>query len=100
MSKARRSRLKQKQEHAKHLDMLVKTLKSFYEFLEMTPKPTDDDVRSEFIKSDNIWKTYCAQNHLNPRASLLFNQEVAKLWKIRYTKQESAFQNQTQELLQ
>ena len=93
MSKARHS-------SKKHLNTLVKLLGDFYGFLEKTPKPTDDDVRSEFIKSDNIWKTYCVQNHLNPRASLLFNQEVARLWKTRYTKQESTFQNQTQELLQ
>lgn len=93
MSKARRIKRQQERTVAKHLGVLGELLGRFYTFLEKNPKPTDDEVRSEFIRSEQSWKLYCVKNHLNPRASLLFNQEVAQSWKNRYTKQSTPTQN-------
>lgn len=93
MSKARRIRRQQERTAAKHLSMLGELLGRFYTFLEKTPQPSDDEVRSEFIRHEQTWKLYCYQNHLNPRASMLFNQEVAQSWKNRYAKQDSQTQN-------
>ena len=93
MSKARRIRRQQERTAAKHLSMLGELLGRFYTFLEKIPKPSDDEVRSEFIRQEQKWKLYCLNNHLNPRASLLFNQEVAQSWKSRYAKQNTQIQN-------
>lgn len=93
MSKARRIKRQQERAVTKHLSMLGELLGRFYTFLEKTPKPSDDEVRSEFIRQEQNWKLYCINNHLNPRASLLFNQEVAQSWKHRYAKQSYQTQN-------
>lgn len=93
MSKARRIRRQQERAVSQHISVLGELLGRFYTFLEKTPKPSDDEVRSEFIRQEQKWKLYCLNNHLNPRASLLFNQEVAQSWKSRYAKQNISIQN-------
>lgn len=93
MSKARRIKRQQERDFAKHMDYLGELLGRFYTFLERKPKPSDNEVRSEFIVYDKKWKSYCLHNQLNPRASLLFNQEVALSWKNRYAKQDIQTQN-------
>ena len=92
MSKARRIRRQQERAVAQHVSVLGELLGRFYTFLEKKPKPSDDEVRSEFIRQEQKWKLYCLNNHLNPRASLLFNQEVAQSWKSRYAKQNTQIQ--------
>lgn len=89
MSKARRIRRQQERFVAKHLDMLGELLGEFYTFLEKHPKPTEEEVRDKFIKSENTWKAYCSKNQLTERASLLFNQEVAQSWESRYSEQKN-----------
>ncbi len=93
MSKARRIKRQQERTVAKHLGVLGEVLGRFYTFLEKKPKPTDDEVRSEFIRSEQSWKQHCVKNHLNTRASLLFNQEVAQSWKNRYTTKNAPIQS-------
>ena len=93
MSKARRIKRQQERVAAKHLSMLGELLGRFYTFLEKTPKPSDDEVRSEFIRQEQNWKLYCDRSQLNTRASLLFNQEVAQSWRHRYAKHSYQTQN-------
>lgn len=68
----------------RHTKTFATTIQEFCTFLEKTPKPSDDEVRTKFKDLNNRWIRYCVANHFNPRASLLFNQEVAHLWKTRY----------------
>ena len=88
MSTARRERRERERTVTKHMSVLGGTLRRFYAFLESVPKPSDEQVRSEFIRYDKSWKAYCKHNQLNRQASLLFNQEVALSWKNRYAKQD------------
>lgn len=71
----------------KHFGVLAEILSGFYEFLEQKEKPSEEQVRTEFLSCENRWKRYCSQNQLTEKASLLFNQEVAQSWNKRYTKQ-------------
>lgn len=84
MSRAKRNKRKQKETMNRHTSTLINKLTSFFNFLERQPKPSDEEVRSTFISYNQSWISYCVANHLNPRASLLFNQEVARAWRSRY----------------
>lgn len=64
----------------KHETKLKALLSGFFGFLKGTPKPTDNEVRSEFQKCEQEWKIYCLQNHLDVRTSLLFNAKVSYEW--------------------
>lgn len=79
----------------KHTKTLVSMVQSFCSFLEKQPKPSDEEVRAKFKNLNNRWIQYCVSNHFNPRASLLFNQEVAHLWRTRYAIQNTT-KNETQ----
>ena len=59
MSKARRIRRQQERAVAQHVSVLGELLGRFYTFLEKKPKPSDDEVRSEFIRQEQKWKWYC-----------------------------------------
>jgi hypothetical protein len=83
MSVARRNR----REQARHFNVLGELLMGFYEFLEQENKPSDEQVRTEFIKREQCWKRYCTAKQLTEEASLLFNKEVAQSWENRYTTQ-------------
>jgi hypothetical protein len=87
MSVARRRRRENSRQTQKHLHVLSELLMEFYEFLENKEKPTDEQLRTEFISRENRWKHYCSTNKLTEKASLLFNQEVAQSWNNRYAKQ-------------
>ena len=65
--------------------VLSDRLGKFYTFLEKSPKPSDEEVRSEFIRQEENWKRYCGANRLPEEVFVLFNQEVAISWKERYT---------------
>ena len=87
MSVKRRLRRAQEREAQAHFDVLANLLMGFYEFLERTPKPSDEAVRMRFVIDERRWKNYCSQNHLNEEASLLFNKEVSISWEKRYKEQ-------------
>lgn len=53
MSYARNIRRRQQREGQPHLMMLGSLLGDFYEFLSKQPQPTDNEVRSNFISSNN-----------------------------------------------
>jgi hypothetical protein len=89
MSEERRT----KRKNEKHFNVLGELLSGFYEFLEKAPKPTNEEIRSEFTIRENKWKRYCFSNHLNRHATLLFNREVAQSWKDRYTKNSTETSN-------
>lgn len=89
MSKTRRDRRKQQRIAEKHFSKLSNLLGDFYEFLEKSPKPSDEDVRNKFIASEKQWKEHCSKHQLKDSAYLLFNQEVALSWKSRYARTES-----------
>jgi hypothetical protein len=83
MSEARRNKRKSQ----KHFKILGELLMGFYEFLENKEKPSDEEVRLEFIAREKRWKRYCSDNQLTQKTSLLFNKEVSRSWKDRYAKQ-------------
>lgn len=64
MSYARNIRRRQQREGQPHLMMLGSLLGDFYEFLSKQPQPTDNEVRSNFISSNNKWKKYCEVHKL------------------------------------
>lgn len=61
----------------------------FYEFLEQPTKPSDEEVRNEFIKREQAWKRHCTQRGLTEEAKLMFNSEVSQSWEARYAKREN-----------
>lgn len=81
MSIARRKRRESERRFAYFGELLM----GFYEFLEQTPKPTDEGVRKTFIETRSKWVKYCAVHQLSKEASDLFTKEVASSWKTRYT---------------
>lgn len=89
MSKTRRIKRAQQRDAQKHFSVFGNILMGFYEFLEQTPKPTDEEVRQEFINREARWKRYYKSNHLTEEASLLFNKEVSISWEKRYKQPEN-----------
>lgn len=89
MSITRRFRRAQLRKAEAHFDVLTNLLMGFYEFLESTPKPSDDEVRIRFINDEQRWKNYCSKKQLSKDASLMFNQEVSQSWEKRYKEQPS-----------
>lgn len=67
-----------------HTRYLLKLISDYCLFLERKEKPTDEEVRTQFKEYNSRWIQYCVAHSFDPRASLLFNQEVARLWKERY----------------
>lgn len=76
-----------------HLKLLTTLLTEFFNFLEKRPKPTDEEVRSKFKAYESRWVSHCSSRQLNPRASLLFNHEVARAWRERYAKRKGMTRN-------
>lgn len=60
--------------------MLANLLANFYEFLESSPRPADDDVREMFTSCNNKWNKYCEVNQLM-NWSQLFIVNVQEAWK-------------------
>lgn len=70
---------------AKRHDRKLKSLLfTFFDFLNKKPKPSDEEVRSEFLKREMAWKTYCILNHLDIRTSLMFNAKVSYEWESKF----------------
>lgn len=96
MSIGRRKRRNGKKRTVKvspHTKYLMQLLTEYFNFLERKDKPSDEEVREKFIAYDKRWVQYCNDHQFEPRASLLFNQEVARAWKSRYTKPKSQTKN-------
>lgn len=87
MNTQRRIRRAQERIAQLHFSVLGELLMKFYEFLEGTPKPSDEEVRQTFIDYEQRWKKYCATHKLTDDASLLFNKEIGESWRSRYTQQ-------------
>lgn len=85
MSYARNIKRRQQREGQPHLMMLGSLLGDFYEFLSKQPQPTDNEVRSNFISSNNKWKKYCKVHKLM-NSDHLFVLNVQEAWK-RHTQQ-------------
>ena len=69
-----------------HLKYLVTLVKEYCDFLNRKDKPSDEEVRAKFKAYDSRWIQYCISHQFEPRASLLFNQEVARIWRERYAR--------------
>jgi hypothetical protein len=93
MSIKRRNRRAGERQTHKHLSFLASLLMEFYEFLENRKKPDEGQVRQRFINDEKRWKRYCFSHQLTEKATLLFNEEVAKSWKERYARQPSPARN-------
>lgn len=96
MSIGRRKRRNGKHNVAKispHTKFLMQLLTEYFNFLEREDKPSDEEVRETFIAYDKRWVQYCNAHQFAPRATLLFNQQVARAWRSRYAKQKSKTEN-------
>lgn len=89
MSIARKFRRAQLRKADVHFNVLANLLMGFYEFLESSPKPSDEEVRTRFINDEQRWKNYCSKKQLSNEASLMFNIEVSQSWEKRYKEQPS-----------
>lgn len=89
MSVTRRIRRAQERQAQIHFNVLAGLLMGFYEFLESTPKPSDEEVRTRFIDDEQKWKQYCSNKQLSNEASLWFNYEVSQSWEKRYKRPSS-----------
>ncbi len=69
-----------------YLKQLVSLVKEFCDFLDRKDKPSDGEVRAKFKAYDSRWIQYCISHQFEPRTSLLFNQEVARIWRERYAR--------------
>lgn len=86
---------KQRRASAQHDAKLESLLKSFFRFLDKKPKPTDEQVRIEFCKSELNWRQYCAQNRLGIRQAMLFNAKVAYEWERHYVQKNKQTKSET-----
>lgn len=93
MKISRRQRRAQERASQKNFNVLAELLMGFYEFLERTPQPSDEEVREEFLTRERCWKRHCSNKQLSKQASLLFNQEVAQSWQRRYAKKNDSIEN-------
>lgn len=84
MSQANHHRQVPKKEAKKHNAKLNSLLKEFFAFLDRQPKPTAEEVRTEFQRAETSWKVYCITNRLDVRTSLLFNAKVSYEWERKY----------------
>ncbi|MDD6104111.1 MAG: hypothetical protein PUB73_05845 [Bacteroidales bacterium] len=84
-SLARRERKAQARITMLAMNKLGELLEEFFAFLDKQPKPSDQEVRDEFIRQENRWKRYCVVHQLTDKATLMFNQEVAVQWRTKYT---------------
>lgn len=57
-----------------------------FAFLDKTPKPSDEEVRSEFQRREFEWKLYCLTNALSVQTSLMFNAKVSYEWERKYAR--------------
>ena len=80
MSEARRIRRKHQKEGQNHLAVLGTLCGDYYEFLSKQPQPTNDEVRAEFISSNEKWQHYCKVHQLM-NADHLFVLNVQEAWK-------------------
>ena len=87
MSITRRNRRAQERLALKRFNVLGDLLMGFYAFLEKSPKPSDEEVRSEFIWREQRWKQYCKSQNMTVEASQMFNKEVSASWEKRYKKE-------------
>lgn len=85
MSIANQNRISKK-EARKHKKVLNKHLKEYFTLLDSTPKPTNEVVRSEFIRHEAEWRLYCAQHGLGARLAEYFNANVSLAWDNKYTR--------------
>lgn len=84
-SLARRERKAQARITMLAMNKLGELLEEYFTFLDRQPKPSDQEVRDEFIRQENRWKRYCTVHQLTDKATLMFNQEVAVQWRTKYT---------------
>ncbi len=66
--------------------VLNKHLKDFLGLLDMTPKPADAVVRSEFIRHESELRIYGVQKGLGTHLAELFNANMSLEWERKYTR--------------
>lgn len=81
MSEERRK----KREFDRHMNVLSDHLGDFYEFLSRVEKPTNEEVRERFIKTQKHWKDYCYKKKLPVQMQMEFNRQVSMAWKRKQT---------------
>ena len=64
-----------------HMNVLGVLLSDFYQFLEKTPRPSDDEVRQTFTHCHKRWKKYCVTKGLSEMMMDEFKLQVSEAWK-------------------
>ena len=64
-----------------HMNALGILLSDFYQLLESTPKPSDQEVRETFISYDDRWKKYCVNKGLSKTIAEEFKRQVSEVWR-------------------
>lgn len=87
MNKDNKNLLADKQDTKKHNKKLNDLLSAFFSFLSRSPKPSDEEIRTEFQHKEADWKLYCIQHKLDIRTSMLFNAKVSYEWERKQVKE-------------
>ncbi|MGL5690379.1 MAG: hypothetical protein ACRDD8_06090 [Bacteroidales bacterium] len=69
--------------------LLAELIGGYYQFLSGTPQPSDEDVRSEFIRRRNKWMHYCRSNGLSAEAENAFTKEIKAAWEHKKTQSQA-----------
>lgn len=72
---------RQKREFSRHMNVLGELLGKFYEYLEQTQKPNDEEIRSMFLSYQKSWILYCQKKQLSEKMMQEFNHQVSEAWK-------------------
>lgn len=64
----------------KHFAKLGDLLSGFYQFLGKKPQPSNDEVRSMFIKYRTAWVNYATKHNLDENTKRQFQYQVGLVW--------------------
>lgn len=87
MSEQRRLRRLKERVNQHHTIALANHLADFYEFLSQKVKPSDQQVRDEFLKHKDAWYKHCDKHKLKNEVKDLFVLNVEHTWKRKQSQQ-------------
>lgn len=90
MSQKRRLKRQAQRETSGMQQVLAGHLSEFYEFLETTPQPSNEEVRANLLEHKEEWFKYCDKNKLTDEQKDLFILNVEIFWKRNAAKTEQS----------
>ena len=91
MSIARRRKREADRGFAKLGDLCA----AFYHFLGKKPQPTDEEVRSEFIRLRSIWVDFANKHNYDKATKEAFTRQVAIVWNSQKREIPTTTENET-----